>query len=197
MPAAALGAAALVVVLATAGIGVFMHVGHSDPTKPHRGLLPKRVTSEESVGLANLGPAGAPGSAVSPVSLLVPVPSGLAFTQVSGHNVEPSEQWQADQMGGAYILIFTPDRLCLTAVGTGDGATVALNPCRSMPSQRWDHPYRGTDSTGRSYWQLRSADDGRCLAVGGVLADGGAGAALRPCATGTPWQQLIAFLTAF
>jgi hypothetical protein len=198
VPAAALSAAALVVVLAAAGIGAYMHAGRSVATKPHRPGLPTRVTGEESVGLANLGPPAAPGSASSSASLVVPAQSGLAFTEISGRNVEPSEQWQADQMGGgAYILVFTPDRLCLTAFGAGDGATVGLNRCRSTLSQRWHHPYLGTDSAGRGYWQLRSASDRRCLAVGGIQSDGAAGVALRPCSAGKPWQQLIVFLTAF
>ncbi len=99
--------------------------------------------------------------------------------------------------GGAYILILTPDGLCLTAAGTRGHPTAGLDHCHSRLSQRWDHLYRGTDSAGRGYWQLRSAADGRCLAVGDALADGGASVAMRPCAAGKPWQQLITFLTAF
>jgi hypothetical protein len=161
--------------------------------------LSAKVTNEQPVGLANLGQQGQAGAPGSSATLLFAGSSGLIFTPSSGgQTVQPSQQWQASQMGsGGFVLLYTPDGLCLTAVGTGSRATAELNPCDSRLDQRWDHPFQGTDQGGRDYWQLRSIANGRCLTVGSVQSDGSAAAAMQPCQANRPWPQLITFWSAY
>jgi hypothetical protein len=153
----------------------------------------------QAVGLANLGQQGQAGAPGSSATLLFAGASGLIFTPSSGgQTVQPSQQWQADQMGGGgFVLLFTPDGLCLTAVGTGSQATAQLDPCDSGLDQRWDHPFQGTDEAGREYWQLRSVANRRCLGVGATQADGSSAAALQPCMAKRAWPQLIMFWSAY
>jgi hypothetical protein len=192
---AGLAAAAAVVVVAVVLLTSGGTPGAARPTP-----LATNITSSQAVGLANLGPPPkVGGSSAGTASLLAQAEAGLAFTPGSGgETVQPSQQWQADQMGGgAYILVFTPDGECLTAAGTKRRPTAVLARCDLGLGERWSHPYLGTDPAGRGYWQLRSAADGRCLAVGGTQPDGGVGVAMQPCSSSMPWQQLITFFTAF
>jgi len=161
--------------------------------------LTTNVTSTQAVGLANPGLVQPDGTVAGIGTLLAESPAGLDFTSSStGQTVLPSQQWQADQMGdGAYILVFTPDGRCLAAATRPGAAAVQLARCDLGRSERWYHPYLGTDQAGRNYWQLRSAADGRCLAVSGLQSGGGIAAAMRVCSHSMPWQQLIAFWSAF
>ncbi|HUY52016.1 MAG TPA: RICIN domain-containing protein [Streptosporangiaceae bacterium] len=199
--AAALLTSATVVLAVLAGVGVvaFLHAGSRDVAQRRSAPLSTKVTSEQAVGLANLGQQGQAGAAGSSATLLYAGAGGLVFTPSSGgETVEPSQQWQADEMGGGgFVLLFTPDGLCLTATGSGARATAQLDPCDSGPDQRWYHPFQGTDGVGRDYWRLRSAADGRCLAVAATQSGGSALAAMQPCSASKPWPQLIMFWSAF
>ena len=193
------GSAGLAAAVAVAIVAVILLTDGSTPAAPRATPPAMNITSTQAVGVANLGPPPARGSAAGTGSLLAQSPAGLAFTPGGGGQaVQPSQQWQADQMGGgAYILVFTADRECLTTVATRHGVTAVLARCRLGLSDRWYHPYLGTDPAGRDYWQLRSAANGRCLAVGGKQPDGHIGVAMQPCSSSMPWQQLITFFTAF
>src|SRR6266571_1367542 len=69
-----------------------------------------------------------------------------------------AEEWTANQMGGGtYILIYVPDRRCLTAP-TSPGTPIAmLIRCDLSLSQRWRHQFLGKDAAGRDNWRLLSA----------------------------------------
>ena len=194
------GTAGLAAAVAAAIVAVILLSSGGTPAATRATPLATNIVSTQAVGLANLGPPPQPGgSAAGAGSLLSQSQAGLTFTPSSaGRTVQPSQQWQADQMGGgAYILVFTPDGQCLATTGTKHGATAVLARCHLGLSERWYHPYLGTDPAGRGHWQLRSAADGRCLAVGGTQPDGGTGVAMQPCSSSMPWQQLITFFTAF
>jgi hypothetical protein len=152
------------------------------------------MTSQQPVGLAGAGP-----QAGSPQLLVAPRAHGLAFLPSGADSgVEASQQWQADRMtDGSYVVVYVPGGQCLGTAAAPDGADQAeLQSCNLQLGQRWTHPYLGKDSLGRDYWQLRSMADGRCLSAAGSWAAGTA-AALRPCGTSLPWQQLIAFWSAY
>jgi hypothetical protein len=190
--------AGLAGVAAAGGVAAILLTSSRTPAESQPAPLATNITGAQAVGLANPGEAQA-GGAAGAATLLSESQVGLTFTPSSGgENVQPSQQWQADQMGGgAYILVFTPDGLCLTATATKHGPSAQLARCGLGLSQRWNHPYLGTDATGRTYWQLRSAANGRCLGVGGNQPDGGIGVAMLSCSKAKPWQQLISFWTAF
>jgi hypothetical protein len=120
----------------------------------------------------------------------------LAFLS-SGTNgaVQPNEQWQADQMTDhSYVLVYVPSGKCLAAPATDQAQ---LQSCDLQLGQRWSHPYLGKDPSNRDYWQLRSMATGQCLAaVGGNWANGAA-TSMQPCSKSLPWQQLIAFWSAY
>ncbi len=183
-----LAAAAVLAVLVAGGTAVAMHMT-STASVQHVPALSSKVVNEQAVGVANPGQQASGASA----TLLYAGSGTLAFTPSSGgETVQPSQQWQADQMAdGGYVLIFTPDGLCLSADDAGARASAELDQCQTVTRQRWYHPYLGTDSSGQSYWQLRSAVNGRCLAV-----SGGTGV-LQPCSRQMPWQQSITFWSAF
>ncbi|HTT50313.1 MAG TPA: RICIN domain-containing protein [Streptosporangiaceae bacterium] len=191
-------AVAVLAVLAGVGVLAFEHFGSSDVAQRRHEPVSTKITSEQAVGLANLGQTGQAGSANSAATLLYSTAGGLIFTPSSGgENVEPSQQWQADEMrGGQFVLLFSPDGQCLTALGRGSQAVAELERCDSGMNQRWTHPFEGTDGMGRDYWQLRSVADGRCLAVG-VAGSGSAVAGLQPCSAHKPWAQLVMFWSAY
>jgi Ricin-type beta-trefoil lectin domain-like len=192
-------AVAVLAVLAGVGALAFAHFGSSDVAQGRHDPLSAKVTSEQAVGLANLGQTGQAGAANSAATLLFASAGGLVFTPSSGgENVDSSQQWQADELGrGQFVLLFTPDGLCLTAVGSGSQASAQLARCDSGLDQRWSHPFEGTDGMGRDYWQLRSAADGECLALGSAGSDGESVAQLQHCAATKPWQQLVMFWSAY
>ncbi len=156
--------------------------------------LSTMMASQQPVGLAGAGPQ--PGS---PQLLIAPRAKGLAFLSgAAASGVQASQQWQADRMtDNSYVLVYVPDGECLAAASSPSGTAQAdLESCNLQLSQRWSHPYRGKDSLGRDYWQLRSMADGRCLAATASWTPGTA-AGLLPCRTSLPWQQLIAFWSAY
>ena len=194
-----IAATAVLAVLAGLGTVAFLHPWSRNVAQRSQAPLSTKVTSEQSVGLANLGPHGQAGTAGSAATLLYSSAGGLVFTPSSGgENVPSGQQWQADQMGGGgLVLLFTPGGTCLTAVGTGQQASAQLERCDSRVNQRWYHPFQGTDAGGRDYWQLRSAANGRCLAASGSALEGLSAAAMQPCSAARPWQQLIMFWSAY
>ena len=187
-------------VLVAVGVVAFFHSRNTNAGQRGRLRLSNKITSEQSVGLANLGRTGQAGSSSSSATLLYAAAGGLLFTRSTsgGETVQPSQQWQADQMGGGgFALLFSPNGRCLTAVGSGGQATAQLAPCDAGLDQRWYHPFQGTDSQGRDYWELRSASDGRCLGLGSASSGGSVVAELQKCAAGKPWPQLIMFWSAY
>ena len=194
-----ISATVVLAVLVGVGVVAFLHSRSANAAQGgHLGLSGK-ITSQQSVGLANLGRTGRAGSSSSSARLLFAEAGGLVFTPTSdGENVQSSQQWQADQMGGdGYVLLFSPSGRCLTTVGGGAQATAQLAPCDSGLHQRWYHPFQGTDSQGRDYWELRSASDGRCLALGSASSGGAVVAELQKCSAGKPWPQQIMFWSAY
>jgi len=200
-------ATAVVLISATVVLAVLVSVGvvaflHSRGTNAARGQvrLSNKITSQQSVGLANLGRTGQAGSPGSSATLLSGGASGLLFTPSSGGGeaVQPSQQWQADEMdGGGFVLLSSSTGQCLTAVGRGSEATAQLAPCDTRLDQRWYHPFERTDAHGRDYWALRSASNGRCLGLGTASAGGSVVTEMQKCGTGKPWQQLVMFWSAF
>jgi hypothetical protein len=194
------GTAGLAAAAAASAVAVMLLTSNGSPAASRPAPLATNITGTQAVGLANPGLVPAGGTTAWTGTLLAESPAGLAFTSSSkGETVLPSQQWQADQMGGgAYILVHTPDGRCLTTVSTGHGAyAVVLARCHLGLNERWYHPYLGTDPGGRNYWQLRSAANGRCLAVGGTQSGRGVDVAMQACSPTMPWQQLIAFWSAF
>lgn len=187
---------AVLAVLAAVGALAILHLGSNNVAQGRHDSLPAKITSQQAVGLANLGATGHAGSGQS--TLLSAGAGGVLFTPSSGgENVQSSQQWQADEMGaGQFVLLFTPDGKCLTAVGSGSQATTELAACDSGLDQRWYHPFEGTDGTGRDYWQLRSASNGRCLAIGSAGSAGEAVAEMQHCSAAKAWPQLIMFWAA-
>jgi hypothetical protein len=190
---------AVLAVLAGVGVLAITHLGNSNAAQGKHDSLSTKITSQQAVGLANLGQTGQAGSAKSSAALLFASAGGLIFSPSSGgENVQPSQQWQADEMGGGqFVLLFTPDGGCLTAVGSGSQATTDLDRCDSGLDQRWYHPFQGTDGMDRDYWQLRSASNGRCLAVGSAGSAGESLAEMQRCSAAKPWPQLVMFWSAY
>jgi hypothetical protein len=187
-------------VLAAVGALAITHLGSHNVSQGRHDPLSTKITSQQAVGLANLGATGQVGSGRS-ATLLSAGAGGVVFTPSSGaEHVAASQQWQADEMGshgGQLVLLFSPDGKCLTAVGTGGGATTELAACDSRLDQRWYHPFERTDGMGRDYWQLRSASNGRCLAIGSAGSGGESVAEMQRCSAAKPWPQLIMFWPAF
>src|SRR5216683_2200011 len=178
--------AIVVVLLAGAGIAGFVYIRGTGTAAPQAAPLPTNVTSEQTVGLANLGP-----QASSPVRMLTPAPAGLAFADAAASGqAAQDQQWQADQMGdGSYVFVYLPDGECLASWYGRGRASAGLVTCGVGVSQRWAHPYLGKDASGRGYWQLRSAADGQCLTAGQTRP--GTAPVMRPCGSSAEWQQLI------
>ncbi len=199
--AAAISAVAVLAVLAAIGALAITHLGSHNVSQGRHDSLSTKITSQQVVGLANLGATGQAGSGNS-ATLLSAGAGGVVFTPSSGAgNVASSQQWQADEMGGGHggqsVLLFIPNGKCLTAVGSGGGATTELAACDSGLDQRWYHPFERTDGIGRDYWQLRSASNGRCLAIGAAGSGGESVAEMQRCSAAKPWPQLIMFWPAF
>jgi hypothetical protein len=193
-------ATAVLAVLVAVGVVAFLHSRSTNAAQPGRLGLSDKITSEQSVGLANLGRTGQAGSSSSSATLLYAGAGGVLFTPSTGggETVQSNQQWQADQMSGVgFVLLFSPNGRCLTAVGRGGQATAQLAPCDAGLDQRWYHPFQGTDSQGRDYWELRSASDGRCLGLGNASSGGSVVAELQKCGAGKPWPQLIMFWSAY
>lgn len=195
-----ISATVVLAVLVGVGVVAFLHSRGTGTAQGGQLRLSTKITSQQSVGLANLGRTGQAGSSSASATLLYAGPVGLIFTPSSGggETVQPSQQWQADQMGGGgFVLLFSPNGRCLAAVGSGAQATAQLAPCDTRLDQRWYHPYQNTDAQGRDYWALRSASNGRCLGLGTASSGGSVVAELQKCSAHKPWQQLIMFWSAY
>jgi hypothetical protein len=195
-----ISATVVLAVLVGVGVVAFLHSRGTSTAQGGQLRLSTKITSQQSVGLANLGRAGRAGSSSSSATLLFAGAGGLFFTPSNGggETVQSSQQWQADQMGGGgFVLLFSPNGRCLTAVGSGSRATARLGPCDTRLDQRWYHPYEKTDAQGRDYWALRSASNGRCLGLGTASSGGSVVAELQTCSADKPWQQLIMFWSAY
>ncbi len=194
-----ISATVVLAVLVGVGVVAFLHSTSSSSAQGGQVSLSNKITSQQLVGLANLGRTGQAGSSGSSSTLLSSGAGGLVFTPSSGgESVQSSEQWQADEMGsGGFVLLFSGTGRCLTAVGSGDQTTVQLGRCDTALNQRWYHPFQRTDSQGRDYWQLRSAATGRCLGLSNASSGGSVVAALQKCSTAKPWTQLIMFWSVF
>jgi Ricin-type beta-trefoil lectin domain-like len=201
--AAILVVSAVVLLAVLAGVGVVSYLRSRGSSGPQgRQLnLPTKITETQAIGLANPGHSSQEQASSSPATLLYAGGSGLLFTPSSnGQSVQPSQQWQANQMGngGQFVLLFSPDGLCLTAVGNRARATAQLDHCDSGLDQRWYHPYLHTNGSGQGYWQLHSASTGRCLAVGTAADSSGAAiASMQRCSAAKPPAQLIMFWSAY
>ena len=166
-------------------------VGHGAQPKP----LSTMMAGQQPVGLAGAGPQSG-----SPQLLLAPRNGGLAFLATAQDGgVQSNQQWQADKMTDhSYVLVYVPSGKCLASRTPPGGApTVQLQSCDLQLAQRWSHPYLGKDPAGRDYWQLRSMASGQCLAAAGTSWANGTLARLQPCRTSLPWQQLVAFWSAY
>jgi hypothetical protein len=196
--AALISATVVLAVLVGVGVVAFLHSGSSG-APGGRLRLSNKITSQQTVGLANLGRTGQAGSSGSSSTLLSGGAGGVVFTPSSGgESVQSSQQWQADEMGShGFVLLFSGSRQCLTVVGSGAQATVQLARCDTALNQRWYHPFQGTDSQGRDYWQLRSASSGRCLGLSNASSSGSVVPDLQKCSAAKPWAQLIMFWSVF
>ncbi|MGH3069956.1 MAG: RICIN domain-containing protein [Streptosporangiaceae bacterium] len=194
-----ISATVVLAVLVGVGIVAFLHFTSTNAAQRGKLRLPDKITSQQSVGLANLGRTGRAGSSGSSETLLNAGAGGLAFTPSSGgESVQSNQQWQADQMGsGGFVLLFSGSGRCLTAVGSGAQATAQLDRCDTGLNQRWYHPFQGTDAQGRDYWELRSASDGRCLGLSDASSGGSVVAELQKCSAAKPWTQLVMFWSVF
>ena len=196
-----ISAVVLLAVLAGVGVVIYLRSQGAGVAQGRQLNLPTKITQTQAIGLANPGHSRQQQTPSSPATLLYAGGSGLLFTPSSnGQNVAPSQQWQANQMGtsGQFVLLFSPDGLCLTAGRSGARASAQLDHCDSRLDQRWYHPFLHTDASGREYWQLRSASTGRCLAVGAAADTGGAAvASMQHCSAAKPPGQLIMFWSAY
>ena len=197
-----ISATVVLAVLVGVGVVAFLNSGSSNSAQGGRLKLSNKITSQQTVGLANLGrtgQAGSSGSSGSSSTLLSGGAGGLVFTPSSGgESVQSSQQWQADEMGsGGFVLLFSGSGRCLTVVGSGAQATAQLGRCDTARNQRWYHPFEHTDSQGRDYWQLRSASSGRCLGLSNASSGGSVVPELQKCSAAKPWNQLIMFWSVF
>ena len=194
-----ISATVVLAVLVGVGVVAFLHSGSSSTAQGGQARLSDKITSQQTVGLANLGRTGQAGSSGSSSTLLAGGAGGLVFTPSSGgESVQSSQQWQADEMGsGGFVLLFSGSGQCLTVAGSGAQATAQLGRCDTALDQRWYHPFQGTDSQGRDYWQLRSASSGRCLGLSNASSGGSVVPELQKCSAAKPWTQLIMFWSAF
>lgn len=193
-----IGATAVLAVLVGVGVVAFLHSRSTNAAQRGKLPLPDKITSEQPVGLANPGRGSQAGSSGSSATLLDAGAGGLVFSPSSGgENVQSSQQWQADQLSSGGLVLLSPGERCLTAVGGGADASVQLQGCDTGLDQRWYHPFEGTDSQGRDYWELRSASDGRCLGLSSAASGGSVVADLQKCSAAKPWAQLIMFWSAY
>src|SRR5712672_1870997 len=113
-----ISATIVLAVLVGVGVVAFLHSKNTTSAQGGQLRLSNKITSQQSVGPANLGRAGQAGSSGSSATLLSAGAGGLLFTPTSsggGETVQSSQQWQADQMGGGgFVLLFSPNGRCLT-----------------------------------------------------------------------------------
>jgi hypothetical protein len=194
-----ISATVVLAVLVGAGVVAFLASRGGNTASGGQVRLSNKITSQQTVGLANLGRTGQAGSSGSSSTLLSGGPGGLVFTPSSGgESVQSSQQWQADEMGsGGIVLLFSGNGQCLTVIGSGAQAAPQMGRCDTALNQRWYHPFLHTDSHGRDYWQLRSASSGRCLGLSDASSGGSVVPELQKCSAAKPWSQLIMFWSVF
>ena len=98
-----ISATVVLAVLVGVGVVAFLNSGSSNSAPGGQLKLSNKITSQSSVGLANLGRTGQAGSSSSSATLLYAGAGGLLFTPGNGRGetVPSSQQWQADEMAGA------------------------------------------------------------------------------------------------
>lgn len=195
------GTAGVIVAAVTAAGVLVLNQGTARARRPAATPLPRNVINGQTVKLVNPGPPPRQDSRPVPEKLYLSA-TGLAFTASSGAGqASPAEEWTASQMGGGtYILIYVPDRWCLTAPISPGTPAAMLTRCNLSLSQRWRHQYLGKDAAGRDNWRLRSAADGLCLTavnppLGGQPGESGVG--LSACSSAAIWRQIVSFRTAY
>src|ERR1700730_18179794 len=114
------GTAGLAAAAAAVGVAAVLVTSGGNQSAGHPTPVTTNISGTPADGLANPGPAPAGGSPARTVVLLSESQARLTFTlSGGGGNVQPSQQWQADQMGGgAPIPGFTPWWQCLASPGT-------------------------------------------------------------------------------
>jgi len=186
--AARLTGIGLALLLAAAGIAVYLVVGGK--SGQDASALPTRVLSTQAIGLVNPGPPAQAGARPAPRVFLTSRPDLGFVTGPSGAD------WTADQMaGGTYIFIYLPNGQCLASVRA---SAVALARCNLGAGQRWVRQHL-VSAGGLDYWQLRNLSSGRCLTAasgGGATQPGRSVARLERCQAPANWRQLVAFMTA-
>jgi Ricin-type beta-trefoil lectin domain-like len=178
----------LAIVLAAAGVAVYLAFGNKTSQKA---ALPTRVLGTQAVGLVNPGPPPQAGASAAPQAFLASRPD-LSFVAAGPAGAD----WTADQMaGGTYIFIYLPNGLCLAS---SRASHVTLGRCNLGAGQRWVRQ-RQVSRDGVDYWQLRNLSSGRCLTAAGAdgtVPPGQGTARLEPCQASPGWIQLVAFMTA-
>ena len=195
------GTAGVIVAAVTAASVLVFNQGTARARREAAAPLPRNVINGQTVRIVTRGPPPRPDSRPVPEKLYLSA-TGLAFTARGGAGqASPAEEWTANQMGGGtYILIYVPDRRCLTAPISPGTPAATLTRCNLGLSQRWRHQFVGKDAAGRDIWQLRSATDGLCLTavnapLGGQPGESGVG--LSACSSATTWRQVVSFRTAY
>src|ERR1039458_165673 len=79
-----ISATVVLAVLVAVGVVAFLHSRSADAAQPGQLGLSNKITSQQSVGLANLGRSGQAGSPNSSATLLVGGAGGLLFAPSSG-----------------------------------------------------------------------------------------------------------------
>jgi hypothetical protein len=192
------GTVLVIVAAATAASVIILSQPAARARRQAPAPLPRQVINALTIKLVNPGPPARGDSRPVPEKLYLSA-TGLAFA-ASGP-ASPADEWTADQMGGGtYILIYVPNRWCLTAPTSPGIPTATLARCDLSRSQRWRHQFLGKDAAGRNTWQLRSAADGLCLtAVRPPLGGqpGESGVSLTTCSSPATWRQIVSFRTTY
>ena len=189
---ARLAGVSVVVLLAAAGVAVYLVELHPATARP-AASLPTQVLSRQTVGLIAQGAQQA-GSGGQLVQLLGPQGT-LQFSPVAQAQEQAgSPQWTANLMAGnSYIFIFLPSDECLAAAGSASHPKLALKHCDLTAAQRWRRVRRAVVSQGHEYYQYANLGDGACLTQAGGQSGQVYGAALETCSPSAPADQLIAF----
>jgi hypothetical protein len=182
----------IVLLLAAGGVAgylVSLHPASARTSPP----LSAKVTAHQTVGL--IVKASVPGSPAGQLLRLTGRQGSPEFLTVSRAQVtEGAPDWTADLMGGnTYIFIFVPTGDCLTAVGPGASAKLALSHCNLAATQRWRRTTSAIKIDGHDFYQYASLAYGSCLTQNGVTSGPVFAAAMAPCSASRPKDQLVAF----
>ena len=179
---AAILISATVVLAVLVGVGVvaFLNSGSSSTAQGGQLKLSNKITSQSSVGLANLGRTGQAGSSGSSATLLFAGAGGLLFTPSNGggETVPSSQQWQADEMGGGgFVLLFSADRPVPDRGGQRQPGVRAAGALRYRPRPALVSPVRGDRLPGprllAAPQRVRRPLPGAGHRVGGRVGGGG------------------------